>query len=357
MRAITVTAATNTKTYDGTILATATPAITSGNLAAGDTAALTETYDTANVGTGKTLTPAGSVSDGNGGNNYTVAFAANTTGAITARTDTAYVNLSNAIGNGFNGSQGGYVQIPIRVDNLQDGTGNVGMHSAQVTLDYGVTQTVSSISETGTTVTVATTAPHGFVAGESVTVAGFTGSGGGFNSVQGGNFNEFIIASVPTATTFTYTDSTKNLGTAAGNTGTKATASFFNVGRGQQQSRPQRNRSQRRPGPLVTTNKGWAFITSIGGIAGGTRSPGTITISAAGPGRPATSRPPTPPTAAQRPTATSWPTFPSMSHPVLPPTSDRATLSPSSMDRTRPTCWRTITITPATRWIPTRMRP
>jgi hypothetical protein len=47
------------KTCDGTTSSTATPTITSGVLVAGDTAAFTETYDTRNVGTGKTLTAAG----------------------------------------------------------------------------------------------------------------------------------------------------------------------------------------------------------------------------------------------------------------------------------------------------------
>ena len=84
-RAITVTAATSTKGYDGTTSSTAAPTITGGSLATGDTAAFTETFDTRNVGTGKTLTPAGSVNDGNGGNNYTVTFVTNTTGSITAR--------------------------------------------------------------------------------------------------------------------------------------------------------------------------------------------------------------------------------------------------------------------------------
>ena len=83
-RAITVTAAANTKTYDGTTTAAAGRPITSGSLGSGDTATFTETYDTKNVGTGKTLTPAGSVSDGNGGNNYTVTFVTDTTGAINA---------------------------------------------------------------------------------------------------------------------------------------------------------------------------------------------------------------------------------------------------------------------------------
>ena len=44
-RAITVTAATSTKGYDGTTSSTATPTITGGSLATGDTAAFTETFD------------------------------------------------------------------------------------------------------------------------------------------------------------------------------------------------------------------------------------------------------------------------------------------------------------------------
>ena len=84
-RAITVTAATNTKTFDGTTSAAATPTITGGTLQAGDTAAFTETYDNKNAGTGKTLTAAGAVKDGNGGNNYAVTFVTNTTGVITPK--------------------------------------------------------------------------------------------------------------------------------------------------------------------------------------------------------------------------------------------------------------------------------
>jgi hypothetical protein len=72
--AITATATTSTKGYDGTTTATARPTITAGSLVAGDTAAFTETYNTKNAGTGKTLTGAGSVNDGNNGNNYTVTF-------------------------------------------------------------------------------------------------------------------------------------------------------------------------------------------------------------------------------------------------------------------------------------------
>ena len=81
-RAITVTATTNTKVYDGTISAAAIPTITGGTLAAGDTDNFTETYDNKNVGTGKTLTATGTVNDGNGGSNYTVTFLADTSGAM-----------------------------------------------------------------------------------------------------------------------------------------------------------------------------------------------------------------------------------------------------------------------------------
>ncbi|MBI1761329.1 MAG: hypothetical protein HYR56_07835 [Acidobacteria bacterium] len=84
-RAITVTAATNTKSYDGTTSAAATPTITGGSLAAGDTASFSESYNTRHVGTGKTLTPSGTVNDGNGGNNYAVTFANDMTGVISAR--------------------------------------------------------------------------------------------------------------------------------------------------------------------------------------------------------------------------------------------------------------------------------
>ena len=62
----------------------AVPAISSGSLAAGDVAAFVETYSTQNVGTGLTLTPSGTVDDGNNGQNYTYTFVQMIAGAITA---------------------------------------------------------------------------------------------------------------------------------------------------------------------------------------------------------------------------------------------------------------------------------
>ena len=83
VRSITVTATTNTKVYDGSTTAAAIPTITSGSLAGTDTANFVENYSTSAVGTGLTLVPSGSVSDGNNGANYAITFVNVTTGAIT----------------------------------------------------------------------------------------------------------------------------------------------------------------------------------------------------------------------------------------------------------------------------------
>jgi hypothetical protein len=85
---LTLTAVTNTKTYDGDNSAAAVPTI--GGLQTGDTVTgLTETYDNKNVGTGKTLSVATyTVNDGNGGNNYNVATVANNTGVINQKSIT-----------------------------------------------------------------------------------------------------------------------------------------------------------------------------------------------------------------------------------------------------------------------------
>ena len=103
-RAITVTAAANSKVYDGTNSATATPTVTSGSVAAGDTAAFSETYNTPDVGTGEMLTPSGTVNDGNGGADYHVTFVSNASGVITQKVDHFLVNASPAnvtAGNNF----------------------------------------------------------------------------------------------------------------------------------------------------------------------------------------------------------------------------------------------------------------
>jgi len=133
-RPITVTAAANTKTYDGTSTASAAPTITSGNLVNGDTANFTEAYATRNAGTGLTLTPSGTVNDGNGGLNYNVTFDSVSTGVITAEalTITAVANTKT-----YNGTTSAAAVPTITSGSLQGsdtadfietyGTRNVGL--------------------------------------------------------------------------------------------------------------------------------------------------------------------------------------------------------------------------------------
>ncbi len=92
--ALTITAATNTKTYDATTTAAATPSV-AGLVGADTVLNLAEVYANRNAGTGKTLSvSAYTVNDGNAGNNYAVTTVANTTGVINkaALTVTATTN-------------------------------------------------------------------------------------------------------------------------------------------------------------------------------------------------------------------------------------------------------------------------
>jgi len=83
-RAITVTAVTDTKAYDGTTNSDGLPVITVGELAEGDNADWTQVFDSPLIGTNKTLIPSGTISDGNNGDNYLVTFININTGTITA---------------------------------------------------------------------------------------------------------------------------------------------------------------------------------------------------------------------------------------------------------------------------------
>ena len=80
---LTITALPNTKTYDGTTSAAAAP-MAVGLVGSDTVTGLSETYDTKNACTAKTLTVAAgyTVSDGNGGGNYTVTTATSTAGVI-----------------------------------------------------------------------------------------------------------------------------------------------------------------------------------------------------------------------------------------------------------------------------------
>src|SRR5207253_2694842 len=93
-KALTITAQTNTKTYDSTTSAAA-GAVVVGLVGSDTVTGKAETYDTANAGVGKTLSvSAYTVNDGNSGGNYTVTTVDDTTGVITAKalTITAQTN-------------------------------------------------------------------------------------------------------------------------------------------------------------------------------------------------------------------------------------------------------------------------
>ncbi|MBQ7515877.1 MAG: filamentous hemagglutinin N-terminal domain-containing protein [Schwartzia sp.] len=87
---LTVSVADYTREFDGTKDAGgATLIVTSGNLFTGDAiSGGTKTFDTPDVGTGKTVTVTGvTVSDGNNGGNYNLIYQANTNSAITEATN------------------------------------------------------------------------------------------------------------------------------------------------------------------------------------------------------------------------------------------------------------------------------
>ena len=107
-RPITVTAVTDTKTYDGTTSSIGVPTLSGGTpLAPGDTApAWTQTFDNRNAGTGKSLTPAGAIIDGNNGLNYAYTFAPNTSGVITPKAITVTATTDSKIYDGTTSSGG-----------------------------------------------------------------------------------------------------------------------------------------------------------------------------------------------------------------------------------------------------------
>ncbi|MCK4553960.1 right-handed parallel beta-helix repeat-containing protein [Candidatus Parcubacteria bacterium] len=151
-RPITVTAKTDSKTYDGGISSDETPDITNtGNLSTGpimgtDIANFTQIYDNKNAGTGKTLTPSGVVNDSNSGSNYNYTFVANTTGVIIAKP----VNVTAQTATKF--YDGGNTSAVLPVGDILEGTDswtNIGTQIFnQTNIGTGLTLTASGASIT-----------------------------------------------------------------------------------------------------------------------------------------------------------------------------------------------------------------
>ncbi|MGA2180726.1 MAG: YDG domain-containing protein, partial [Verrucomicrobiota bacterium] len=166
---LTITAAVNTKTYDGMTSASATPT-TSGLQGSDSVTGLAETYDTKNAGTDKTLSvSAYTVNDGNSGNNYTVSTVASTAGVINKAvlTITAAANtktydcstfaLATPMVSGLQGSDS-VSGLAETYDTKNTGTGKTLNVSAFTVNDgnAGGNYTVSSIANTAGVITPAT---------------------------------------------------------------------------------------------------------------------------------------------------------------------------------------------------------
>jgi len=97
-RIISVSADTDTKTYDGTTDSSAIPAVTFGSLATGDVGTWSESFDTPGAGTDKALTPTGTVENAEAVDvtaNYDITFEVDHTGVIERRAITATADDKN----------------------------------------------------------------------------------------------------------------------------------------------------------------------------------------------------------------------------------------------------------------------
>jgi len=146
--------ATDTKQYDQTTSSVGVPTLTSGVLQGSDTVTWTQTFDTKNVGTGKTLTPAGLVSDGNGGNNYSYTYTPVATGVITAKALTVSgVTANNKVYDAgtvasLNLGSAAFVGV-IGGDTVTINTGSATGAFGDKNVGTGKTVTVSGISKSG----------------------------------------------------------------------------------------------------------------------------------------------------------------------------------------------------------------
>lgn len=84
-RPITISATSDSKIYDGHVESSVSPNVTAGNIVSGDMANFNQNFNDRHAGANKTITPSGSVDDGNGGANYAITFVPVTTGTIQPR--------------------------------------------------------------------------------------------------------------------------------------------------------------------------------------------------------------------------------------------------------------------------------
>jgi len=215
---LSVTAATNTKTYDGTTNAAATPTVTAGSIQSGDTANFTESYSTIYQGTGKTLTPAGTVTDGNGGNNYNYNFVGITTGVINPKgvTITNVVASSKTYDGTTNASlSGGAVAGGVNGDavTFTPGTGtfaskNVGTWAVTAT---GYALTTSGIS-TNYSLSAQPLVPNANITALSVTITNVVASNKTYDGTTSATLSGGAVSNTVGGDTVTFTPGTGTFG-------------------------------------------------------------------------------------------------------------------------------------------------
>ncbi len=141
-RALTVTAQTDTKTYDGTTGSAVAPVISAGALQSGDsTTSFAQTYDNRNAGSGKTLSAAGAVNDGNGGNNYSYSFVTDATGVINQRALTVTAQTDTKT---YDGTTGSAVAPVISAGALQSGDSTTSFAQTYDNRNAGSGKTLSA---------------------------------------------------------------------------------------------------------------------------------------------------------------------------------------------------------------------
>ncbi len=144
--AVTVTAQTDTKVYNGTSSSSVAPVVTGIITPDAIGTAPTQSFDNRNTGTGKTFTAIGlAISDGNSGNNYTVSYLTNITGTITAAPVTVTAQTDTKVYDGTTGS----LVLPV-VGTLQ--TGDAVTLAGIETFDNKNAGTSKVLTPTGTVI-------------------------------------------------------------------------------------------------------------------------------------------------------------------------------------------------------------
>jgi hypothetical protein len=188
-----ITAAANTKIYDGNMTALAAPTVTSGVLMSGDKiTGLAESYSDKNAGSGKTLNVNNSytITDGNGGNNYAVTFASVNTGVINQAKLTVSASGNNKVYDRTTSATASYGDNRISGDVLAvTGSASFGDKNVGLAKPVSITGISLSGSDAGNYVLASTSATTSAdITPAPLTLNGVTAS----NKVYDGNTNATI---------------------------------------------------------------------------------------------------------------------------------------------------------------------